>query len=290
VATVSFHLGSDASTIDLEREVTADEVRRAAELANQTVRQNRSVGIRFVSAVEAERLPLRKEPTRTGVLRLIDIDGVDLSACGGTHVARTGEIGAILVRRWERFKGRTRVEFLCGARAVRSYELLRDAVDDAVRHLSVAPQELGDAIARLQDGQKALRKTLKEATGRLAGFEAATLADDASELSGVACVARVVDGYDAGDLRTLASSVLATPGRAVVLVTASEPVAIVVGRSSNIEVDAASVVSALVERFGGRGGGRPDFAQGGGFAATPDDVLAAARELVAARLAALEAE
>ena len=126
VATVSFHLGDATSTIDLAREVTAGEIAGAERAANEVVWDNRPVAIRFVSDEEAEKLPLRKPPVRTGQLRLIEIQDWDLSACGGTHVSRTGQIGVIAVRQDERVRGSTRVSFLCGGRALDGFRSLRD--------------------------------------------------------------------------------------------------------------------------------------------------------------------
>ena len=128
VRTVSFHLGAESSTIDLAREVSAPEIERAEEEANRIVWANRSVTIRFADADEAARLPLRKESLREGVLRLIEVEDFDLSACGGTHVSRTGEIGIIAVGSTERFRGGSRIEFFCGGRALRSHRGLRDIV------------------------------------------------------------------------------------------------------------------------------------------------------------------
>src|SRR5262245_3563318 len=150
VRTVSFHLGADAATIDLAREVTPAEIARAEADANQVVWENQPVTIRFVTEEEAAALPLRKEPVRTGRLRLVEIDGVDLSACGGTHVPDTGRIGQIAVAGWERFKGATRLTFLCGGRALRSHGRLRDLVVGATRTLSVGAAELPAAIERMQ--------------------------------------------------------------------------------------------------------------------------------------------
>jgi alanyl-tRNA synthetase len=130
---VSFHLGAETSTIDLAREVSAAEIDEAEEAANRVVWEDRPVTIRFATPEEASRLPLRKEPTRTGPLRLIEVPDFDLSACGGTHVARTGTIGIIAVAAAERFKGATRVTFVCGHRALASYRALRNAVEGATR-------------------------------------------------------------------------------------------------------------------------------------------------------------
>ncbi len=150
VRTVSFHLGAAVSTIDLAREMSPAEI-AAAEDGGEPYRLGGPAGGHPLrDAEEAARLPLRKESVRGGTLRLIDVEGFDLSACGGTHVARTGGIGVIAVASWERFKGGQRLEFLCGGRALSGYRMLRDAMSASVRLLSVLPAELPTAIERLQ--------------------------------------------------------------------------------------------------------------------------------------------
>ena len=134
--TESFHLGSASATIDLAQEVSPAQIAAAELAANRVVWEDRPVSVRFVDESEAANLPLRKEPRRSGRLRIVEVDGFDLSACGGTHVSRTGAIGNISVGSFERFRGGTRVEFRCGIRALESYRLLRDTVSSAARLLS----------------------------------------------------------------------------------------------------------------------------------------------------------
>jgi alanyl-tRNA synthetase len=242
---------------------------------------DRPVAIRFVSAKEAATLPLRKEPQRTGELRVIDIDGYDLSACGGTHVARTGEIGVIAVRGWERFKGGSRIEFVCGGRALRSHRELRDIVNGSIRLLSVLPAELPAAIERAQSESKDLRKQSRDLTQRLAVHEAAAFASRAEPIGPISGVVEAVDGYDATGLKTLATSIVSQPGRVAALVSNSTPALAVIARSPDVSVDASAVLKTIMTRFGGKGGGRPDLAQGGGLNASPQEIVAALRELIA---------
>src|SRR5215204_2908719 len=139
VRTESFHLGTASATIDLAREVSPGEIARAEKDANTVVWEDRPVAIRYSDAAEAARLPLRKESARGGVLRLIDVEGYDISACGGTHVSRTGAIGIIAVAAWEKFRGGSRIEFVCGGRALAAFHVLRDATASSGRLLSVLP-------------------------------------------------------------------------------------------------------------------------------------------------------
>jgi alanyl-tRNA synthetase len=281
VRTESFHLGTESSTIDLAREVTPPEVERAEREANRIVWEDREVAIRFVEAEEARTLGLRKETSRQGTIRLIDINGFDLSACGGTHVARTGAIGIIAVSAVERFRGGSRITFLCGHRALSGFHALRVAVAGSVRVLSVTPSELPSAIERLQADAKELRRQIKSYQEQVAAVRADELAAAAESTGPLRIVAASLEGWDASGLKLIASRIVEQPGFAVVLVSDPPPSAIVAARSRDVAMDAGGVLKSIVAHFGGKGGGRPELAQGGGLTARPSDVLAAARELLA---------
>ena len=282
--TVSFHLGTDASTIDLARELTPKEIAAAEDEANSIVWEDRPVTIRFVSPEEAARLPLRKEPVREGTLRVIEVEDFDLSACGGTHVARTGAIGLIAVGSVERFKGGQRVEFLCGGRALGRFRSLRDTMAGAVRLLSVASAELPSAIERLQADVKDQRRALAALQTELARYRAEEAAATAEQTENGRLVLQSID-MDASGLKTLASTITSRPGFVVVLVSASKPATIVVARSQDKEIRSSEILGALTSTFGGRGGGKPDLAQGGGLDAEPQKILDEARRLLSAKTA-----
>ena len=280
--TTSFHMGAEVSTIDLAREATSDELERAVAEANHVVWEDREVSVRFVSAGEAARLPLRKEPVREGTLRLVEISDFDLSACGGTHVSRTGAIGMIAVTQSERFRGGSRITFACGSRALRVFRGYRDAVAGAVRVLSVLPHELPSAVERAQLDSKDLRKTVSRLQGELAGHEASRLLEDAALVGDRRVVVQALEGWDAAGLKAIASSLVARSGVVAVLVSARNPVAVVVARSQDAALDSSKGLRMLLDRFGGRGGGRPELAQGAGLVGKIEDILTAAREAVSA--------
>lgn len=277
--TMSFHLGTESSTIDLAREVAPTDIERCVDEANRVVWENRPVTIRFASPEEAARLPLRKEPVREGPLRLIEVADFDLSACGGTHVANTGEIGLIAVTGAEKFRGGTRVTFVCGGRALRALRVYHDAVAGAVRSLSVLPHELPDAVGRLQGELKQTRKTIARLQSDLAVHEAGRLLAACPATGEVRHVVAVVDGWDASGLKSIASALIAQPDVAAVL-SGGSPAAVVVARSPGLPLDANGVLQQLLARFGGRGGGKSELAQGAGLSGDPRDIAAAARELL----------
>src|SRR5215203_3222889 len=281
--TESFHLGTDVSTIDFGTTVSTEGITAAEQEANRVIWEDRPLHVRFVSEEEAASLPLRKELARGGTLRLIEVDGFDLSACGGTHVSRTGAIGVIAVTSFERFKGGTRLEFVCGGRALARFRQQRDVIASVVRHLSVLPGELPGAIERLQDAVTAQKQVARGLQQRLVRHEADWLAARASALAGVRLVSETVEGWDAQGLKALASDIASRPAHAAVLLTPDTPPLIVIARASDLAMDAGRILKELIAQFGGKGGGRPELAQGGGLAADHAGILAAARALVEGR-------
>ena len=277
VRTTSFHLGAETATIDLAREVSPDEIARAEAEANRIVWDARPVRVRFVSAEEAARLPLRKEPVKTGELRLVEVTDFDLSACGGTHVPHTAVIGGIAVAGWERFKGATRLTFVCGGRALRAHGALRDIVVGATRALSVLPGELVAGIERLQADLKAGAREAKRLHEELAVFRAEKLCENAPTIGPVRGVLSQQPGSDAAALKAMAAAVAAKPGFVVVLTGDGHPTPVVVARSADVAMDAGAWMKGATAALGGRGGGRPEMAQGG-LEADPARILEFARQ------------
>ena len=274
--TESFHLGIDNATIDLARELSPEEIARAEEDANRIVWEDHPVTVRFADAAEAAAMPLRKESQRSGSLRLVDVDGYDLSACGGTHVSRTGAIGIIAVSGWERFKGGLRVGFVCGGRALRTHRRFRDTLSASTRLLSVLPEELPGAIERLQADAKEAKRTLKSLQLQLAGHEASALSATATDGRVVAAL----NGWDQAGLKAIATAVAGRDGHVAAFVSAETPTAIVIARHPNAATNCAEVLKQVIARFGGKGGGRPELAQGGGLQGDPEVIVDYLRELL----------
>lgn len=265
--TESVHLGLDTCTLDLHREVSAEECRAAEDHANAVVWDDRPVITRYADAESLASEPrLRKATGRTGTVRLVDIESHDLSACGGTHVLRTGEVGIIVIRATERFRGGTRVTFLCGRRALDHYRALRAALDATARTLSIGSLDVPEAVAKLREDLRLEQRRAGDLATRLSALQADALASRVPE-SGV-LVAHLPDA-DAPALRTAASHLVSAPGRVVVLTGGPSPHALVVARSvDRSDVDAGALVRQICAAYGGKGGGKPDLAQAGGVVAT----------------------
>ena len=275
--TVSFHLGTIASTIDLDKELSADQIARVEEATNSVLWEDREICVKCVTAAEAAKLPLRKDPAREGELRIIEIDAYDLSACGGTHVKSTGAIGVIAVTGFERFKGGLRVEFVCGRRALAQLHSLKSSVSGSVRLLSVLPDELPSAIEKLQTAGRSQQKVQEGLYERLATHEAQSLASSAERIGAVNVVMAAVPGWDANGLKKLASSIAARPSTVAVLLTSESPALAAVCRSQDLSIDSGVVLQNLIDQFGGRGGGKGAMAQGGGLSGEPGAIFSAVR-------------
>lgn len=276
VRTVSFHMGAEVSTIDLAREVTPKEIAAAEALASSVVFEDRPVDVKFASDEEAAKLPLRKESARTGTLRLVDVSHFDLSACGGTHVPRTGVIGLIAVSHWERFKGGSRVGFVCGGRALALFGRQRDVIAEATRVLSVPSNELAATIERQRGELKDTGRAIRQLQEEVAAHRAAAMRADAETIGGLRGVLKEVPGWDAAALKTLAQAIVSEPGYVAILVGSGQPAPVVAARASDVVFHAGAWIGQATTTLGGRGGGRPELAQGGIPAAAPD-ILAIAR-------------
>jgi alanyl-tRNA synthetase len=265
--TVSFHMGDDVCTIDLEtKSATAEQVEGAEELANQVVMEDRPVEIRFVSQEEARRLGLRKlPPVERERLRLIDIRDFDLTACGGTHVCSTGQIGVILARKTEKVRQGVRVEFVCGGRALAAARRDRLALNEAAGVLSAHIWELPQQIRKLADEGKVARKQRSELLNEVAELRAARLLEETAETNGFHLVVKVFPERNLEFIKLLAQKLVRAEGkRAVALLGAGESSpALVFAQTAGLPYDMGALMKEALAASGGHGGGTKDMAQGG---------------------------
>jgi alanyl-tRNA synthetase len=269
--TVGFHLSPDSVTIDLDKiNIPAEAVEQVEELANRVVWENRPVTARLVKADETDRIRMRKMPGHllTDGLRVIEVADFDLTACGGTHVACTGEIGIIKVLKLERRGDKTRVEFRCGGRALRDYRQKNAAVGAAVAALTCGVEEIEGAILALQEDVRGLTRSLKAAGGQLIAYEAERLLGETVETNGIRIVKRNFERREPLDLKHLAMQLVEAPGVIALLGTSGEKAHLVFARSADLPHDMNALIRQAFAQLGaGRGGGQPALAQGGGVPA-----------------------
>jgi alanyl-tRNA synthetase len=265
--TVGFHLSDGYATIDLDRvPLSAEELAEAEALANTIVFENRRAAARFVSDEEVSSLPLRKPLAHRGPVRIVEIPDFDCSACGGTHVRATGELGLIKITRNERRGAETRVEFLCGRRALVDYGAKNSLLMDLAREFTVGHWEVADLVHRLADDLGEARRELRRTRDALLDSEATALWYQGSTVGPARIVQARLPWGTPDDLKHLAQRLVAHP-QTVALLAAGEAGSkgfFTFARSDDLDSHMGALVRQACEIIGGRGGGRPEFAQGGG--------------------------
>ena len=246
--TVSFHMGAEVSTIDLAvAALTQQQIEQAEQRANELVCENRVIAVSFENAPEG----LRKASEREGELRIVSIDGLDRSACGGTHVRATGEIGAIQIRKLDKIRGNVRLEFTCGSRTIARTRQDFTALSAIARSFSAPLDECPELVAAQIETAKEADKTRRKLASELAQFQGKALHEKSPR--------HIVRGAITDDVRALAQAFAMNPG-AVFFAVSSEGFLLAAAKDSGI--NAGAVVKPLLAELGGRGGGSPQMAQG----------------------------
>jgi alanyl-tRNA synthetase len=260
IPTVSFHMGAENSTIELgTKELSEDQIERAELHANRVAREGRAISISFDEASAAA--GLRKASARSGPLRIVAIDGLDRSACGGTHVASTSEVAPIQIRRTEKIRGNVRVEFVCGNRAVRRARQDFRIASELARLNGVGIDDLPEAAAKLRNRLVDAEKDRLRLSHEIARLEASLLYRDTEpDSDGLRRVAIEVSVIDDG-ARAKAQSFTGHP-KSVVLTTGLDHPGVLVACSADSGLDAGQVLRTVLAEAGGRGGGTAMLAQG----------------------------
>jgi alanyl-tRNA synthetase len=265
--TRGFRVLSDSCEIDVElTNPTNERIERAVELANNVIWEDRHITITSVTAEEAAQLPLRKDSSRAGELRLIEIEGFDLTPCGGTHAYRTGEVGMIAVRTWERAKGLTRIEFAAGTRALADYRRANQTARAVAALFSAGRDDAPKLTARMVEENKELRHRVRALEGIAASVEAEELWQKTQPTAeGTRIVAQTLDGRDPESLKQLALALISHAGTIALLGSRDgETARLVFARSDDTSGDMNALMRDACAMLDGRGGGKPDLAQGGG--------------------------
>jgi alanyl-tRNA synthetase len=261
--TVSFHLGAEICTIDLRGPEPSAEILEGAERAsNQVVFEDRPVNVRYGTAEQFSKLGVRKEVERSGILRAVEIEAVELQPCGGTHVKSTGQIGMILVRRCAKMRQDWRVEFVCGGRAEKiarhDFELLREVAEK----LNCASEGVVSAASRALAEGEANFKNLRAMLERLAMAEAAlALQSTPAGPNGLRIITRIFEGVPPEYLGFFATE-LAKSEKTVALLSAKEEGQLLFAQHASAGKDMNTLLKRVFEKVGGKGGGTRDFARG----------------------------
>lgn len=284
-ATVGFHLGEQAVTIDIDRpDCTAAELQQAEDLANAVIRSKASVVARFVSQEQLPVEELRKLPKVSEDIRLVAVEGFDICPCGGTHVKDLGEIGLLKLLAWEKRRGNLRVSFVAGKRAYLDYQQKHQTLQHLSGLLSQPIPEVAGGVERLQERNSELEKQLKGLQLQLAEQEAEQLLTTAPLLGQVRLVCQEFSQRELEALKQLANGLASRGQVAVVFGLSGEGYRLVAAVSPELDLHVGNLLKQVVTSHGGKGGGAPQAAQGAVPAAQGSAALQALRQAIVVAL------
>ncbi len=288
--TVGFHLGENSVTIDLNRgDLKPEEIEATESLANQIIWEDRRIRIHMVPVHEAEEMSLRKLPAVDGdTVRLIDIEKFDLTACGGTHVSRTGAVGLVKVVKLEPRRDQLRVEFCCGRRALIDYRRKNRIITHLAADFTTGYSELEQSVARLREEVKQAHRQSKLQRIELMQLLGSHLLHNATEKNGYRIITQAFEDKDPDDLKVLANRLVENPGAVALLGLSGEKAQLLFARAEKAPGAMNELLKSALQVLGSAaGGGSPQYAQGGGPAADIERVeqaLARAERLLLAQI------
>lgn len=263
--TISFHLGNDYSTIDVTlSDMDQEEVDNAEALCNKIIQSNFQLKTYFVNQERLKLLPVRKAPSVTNNIRMVEIDGFDYSPCGGTHVNHTGELGLLKITKWDHYKGNLRIQFLTGRRAFMDYTSKFKSVRYISNLLSSSDLDISVKVQKLFKDRSDLEKEVRSAREELISTRSSLLVDDAEKLEGIRVIRKVYDNYDFKALSQLGSHISSNYEMVVQIYGISNDGLgqFIISKSKDVNLDLGNVYKQLSTEFKLKGGGNPNTVQG----------------------------
>lgn len=264
--TLSFHLGTDYDTIDVgSTELGADQLTAIEQEVNRQIYRNARINTSWVTAEEAAQLPLVKQPTVTEDIRIVEIEGVEYNACGGTHVSATGEIGIIKLLKTEKVKGGTRIHFKCGTRALNEFTATQNVLNSISVKLKTSKDELLERIEKMEFEQKQLQTELNVVKTTNDAYYAQELLAARQGL----VIARVFEDKSLKDMQSLATKLTAEHEGLVLFASISEAKVVLAQNGQPPEWACGPFFKGNLGAYQGKGGGSEKMAQAG-FASSED--------------------
>ena len=266
--TVAVHFGAVESTLDLDAAaVEPEQIAAAEEQANALAYTALPIKAYFVGDRELSTLPLRRPPKVTGQIRIVEIDGYDYSACGGTHVRTTAEIAPIKILRQERRRGQTRLTFVSGLRACQDYAERHRLLVAAANLFSNDVSAVPTLVQRLIEQNRELQRQVENLTEQLAGYELAGLLAAAPTVGATRVVQQLYADRSVDALKHMGAQLRGQPQTVALLATTvGGKLTLLFVRSDDVDIHMGNLLRETLQAFGGGGGGRAEFAQGGGVA------------------------
>ncbi len=264
--TIGFHLSPNSLTIDIDKSLSYEDIVKVEYFANQLVFNDLAVEILYPTAEEISSLPLRKVPSVTDNIRVVKLDDFDYSPCCGTHPNRTGEVGLIKIKKFEKYKSGLRVEFACGNRALKDYQIKNNTVNSLSSSLSVKLDEVLPSVQRIHDELSSIKKENKHLKSQLISFEADDMLSNCYEINNAKIVKKIFSNRDFSEIKQLSTSLINHDGIIAILGVANgENAQMIFSRSRDLDkISMKDILKEHITLIDGKGGGSPFSAQGGG--------------------------
>lgn len=263
--TSSFHIGKESSTIEIDVQsfdmVMAEQLEA---MVNTIVFSDSALSSRIVGKEELASLPLRKQPLVDSNIRIVTIENCDCTPCGGTHVRRTGEIGLVKIKKWEKLKSSYKFDFVCGNRALKDYTFKNHVMNKLGAFLSAPEQEVEAAFVRYTEDYKSLQKQMSQLRSEVITHEVQRLQLEAEVINECKVICRAFDNRDFNDVKLMAQSLAAEPSCIALLASKGQNSQLIFARSENVDVNMNTLLKEILPMLNGKGGGSPKAAQGGG--------------------------
>ncbi len=264
--TVAVHIGAGEATLDLAADVRSEEVAAAEAVANQLAYTALPVKTYFVDDAAITTLPVRRPPKVSGLVRIVEIDGYDYSACGGTHLHTTAEVTPLKIVRQERRRGQTRITFKCGLRAWRDYAEKHAMLVTIAGVFSTDIAATPGLVQRALEQTRDLQRQVAELEEQLVLAEVDGLLAAAPQVAGRRVVIQHYPDRSVDALKTTAAQLRGQAQTVALLATTGGgKLTVIFARSDDVDLHMGNLLRDTLRAFGGGGGGRPEFAQGGGI-------------------------
>jgi len=264
--TVGFHLGSEYVYIDIALPfITEKDIEKIERFANEVIYTNFLIKTYVVDKNQASKLPLRKQPIVDSNIRIVEIENIDITPCSGTHLGRIGEVGILKIRRWEKYKGNTRIEFVCGNRALKDYTWKNAIINNISSLLSSKDINTYNSVEKLYNNYKSLEKDNRNLKEELNTYRVKELINESTYLNGIKIVKKIFTDLDPKDIKYIATQILSKDNIICIFgIMENDKCQILLGRSNNININMKDIFDASINLINGKGGGNPQLVQGGG--------------------------
>lgn len=266
--TIGFHLGKDYVYIDIDiSDITREQIQKVETFANQILFSNFDIKTYYVNKKQLTNLPIKKVPKINNEnIRIVAIDDIDYSPCAGTHNSTTGEVGLIKIRKWEKYKGNIRLEFVCGNRALTDFRWKNDYINSLANFFSTKDDNILNTATKMYEENKLLKKQIKKLNNDLLSFQCNELLSKGKNYDGINLISNIYQDTQFSKIRDIASYITNSPSTLVILgVTSKNKCQIILAKSQNLpDINIKKVFNQIIPLLKGSGGGNPYMVQGGG--------------------------